>query len=397
VGDYLFVFLLSLLFLAIFLREDFVFLLFYLLLGVYLTSSWWSKRAIKAVTVRRRVTERVFLGEKIKVRFEVHNRGYLPIVWLQLQESLPVQLGRRAPFQKVIHLGARRKLLLEYELEGRKRGYYAVGPMKLYSGDLFGVVEAVKREYPPDHVTVYPKIVPLSKVRLPPSAPIGTLRHRQPIFEDPSRVIGKRDYVSGDSLRKVDWKVTASTGRLQVKKFETSIALDTMIFLNLNAQEYDPRTRFDATELAIVVAASLANWHISQRQAVGLAVNGYDPSGVSPAPITIPVRRRRSHLMRLLDLLARVEPSETTPLATSIRRERVSLAWGTTLLVITGSVDETLFAALLQTQRAGMNIVLILVGNVPRSQLIRERARHFGILLYLINNERDMDIWRGGA
>jgi hypothetical protein len=92
-------------------------------------------------------------------------------------------------------------------------------------------------------------------VRLPSRSPIGTLRHTQPIFEDPSRVRGKRDYTTGDSLRRVDWKATATTGRLQVKQFEPSIALETALFLNLNADEYLQRTRLDATELAIVIAA----------------------------------------------------------------------------------------------------------------------------------------------
>ena len=54
----------------------------------------------------------------------------------------------------------------------------------------------------------------LTSLSLPSHSPLGTLRHTQPIFEDPSRVTGKRDYISGDSLRRVDWKATAATGRL---------------------------------------------------------------------------------------------------------------------------------------------------------------------------------------
>ena len=85
---------------------------------------------------------------------------------------------------------------------------------------------------------------------------------------------GKRDYVASDSLRRMNWKASASTGRLQIKQFEPSIALQTEIFLNLNASEYVTKHRIDATELAIVVAASLANWAVIQKQAVGLTTNG---------------------------------------------------------------------------------------------------------------------------
>ncbi len=167
-----------------------------------------------------------------------------------------------------------------------------IGPLSLYSGDLLGVSGDLQRSQPPDHLTVYPKIVPLTSVKLPSRSPMGTLRHTQPVFEDPSRVRGKRDYVSGDSLRRVDWKATAAAGRLQVRLFEPSIALETAIFLNLNNAEYDSRAPFMATELAIVVAASLANWVVAQRQAVGLFSNGIDPLQDDQLPQSIPPRRR---------------------------------------------------------------------------------------------------------
>ena len=94
--------------------------------------------------------------------------------------------------------------------------------------------------------------------------------------------MGKRDYTAGDSLRRIDWKSTAAVGRLQTKLFEPSIALETVLFLNLNSEEYHYKFRYDASELAIVVAASLANWIIGQKQSVGLVVNGSDPHSAYP-------------------------------------------------------------------------------------------------------------------
>ena len=173
-------------------------------------------------------------------------------------------------------------------------------------------------------------------MKLPSRSPLGTLRHTQPIFEDPSRVRGKRDYMAGDSLRRVDWKATASTGRLQVKQFEPSIALETAIFLNLNADEYAPRTRLDATELAIVIAASLANWIVGKRQSVGLSVNGVDPIGTEDKAQALPPRKGRAHLTRILDVLARVRSAPPTPFAQLFQYEAARLPWGTTVILITG-------------------------------------------------------------
>ena len=69
--------------------------------------------------------------------------------------------------------------------------------------------------------------------------------------------------MAGDSLRSVDWKASATVGRLQVKLYEPSIALEIAIFLDLSFSGYKPQSRIDATELAIVIAASLASWIVA--------------------------------------------------------------------------------------------------------------------------------------
>jgi uncharacterized protein (DUF58 family) len=266
--------------------------------------------------------------------------------------------------------------------------------MRLYSGDVLGIRDNVQGHHDAQRMTVYPKIVPLTRVDIPSSSPLGSLRHKEPIFEDPSRVIGKRDYVVGDSLRRVDWKATAASNRLQVKQLEPSISLETSIFLNLNTGEYDQRTWIDATELAIVITASLANWVIARRQAVGMVTNGVDPLGNGARPPSIPPRRNRGHLMRLLDILARIEPKDTDAFVQLVNREAVRLSWGTTMILITGQIDDDLFDSLFQARRRGLNAIVVLAGLGAGSEEIRRKSASFGFPLYAIHRERDLDIWR---
>jgi uncharacterized protein (DUF58 family) len=394
VGKYLFFFLAALLVVAIILQEDFVFSLIYLLLGTYFLARWWGGRASKALSVERRAPLHLFLGEQARVDVEISNRSVLPIAWLQIYESLPPELAARRAYQQVISIPSKGKYQFQYWLDARRRGYYPVGPLNLYSGDVFGVVDTIKHSYTPVYLTVYPKIIPLSRAPVPSQAPLGTLRYHQPIFEDPSRVIGKRDYVVGDSLRRVDWKASASSGRLQVKTYEPSIALETQICLNLNALEYEPRRRYDDSELAIVAAASLANWVVSQRQAVGLATNGVDPLGEQGRSLPVPPRRGRGHLMRLLEALARVECTESFPLVELLQNQRLHLPWGATQILITPSLDDGAFDALFQARRSGLDTMIILVGNPAAYHAIQHKAAYFGFALHAIYDERDMDIWR---
>ena len=380
---------------AIWLRADFALSAIYLLAGTLLVGSWWSQRALGSVEVRRTYSERMFYGEKSLIRLEVRNRGRLPIVWLQLRESVPVQVRVGGQFARVFNLGSRGMRQLEYAIEGRQRGYYELGPLDLRSGDLFGLAGEGHAIVGADFLTVYPKIIPLTGVDLLSHSPLGSLRHHQPLFEDPSRVRGKRDYISGDSERRIDWKASASTGRLQVKLLEPSISLETVIFLNLNSEEYDLHTRGYTSELAIIVAASLANWVIAQRQAAGLLVNGIDPGLDSGKASLIPARRGRAHLMRILDVLARIQMGATEPIDRVLAREIVNLPWGTTLVLITGRLDEAVFDSLFQARRQGLDVVLVPCGQLPGFNEARRRAEYFGFSFYPIQDERDLDVWRG--
>jgi len=388
------VFLVVLFVAAALLRDDFAFTILYLFAGIYIVGRWWSGRAVKAIRIFRDFTPRAFLGDDVKVRLEIRNSGILPVPWLRVQDSLPIELAAPGLFKRVLSMGSRGKEEFEYVLKTRKRGYYPIGPLVASSGDLFGLGVENRLEGGLSHLTVYPKIYILSKLELPSRSPMGTLRHKQPIFEDPTRVLSKRDYVAGDSLRRVDWKATAITGRLQVKQFEPSIALETAIFLNLNLNEYDLRARFDATELAIIIAASIANRVIDQKQALGLNTNGLDPLSNLQRFRPLPIRKGQGHLMHILDVLARIEAAETLPFLDMLRQEIVHLPWGSTLVLVTGSAEETLFDGLFQIRRSGLNAVLVLAGQIAHTQRIRQRAEYFKFPFYNIRTEFDLDMWR---
>lgn len=394
-SEYLLPLLLMLLLLAAYLDDIFLFKLLYLLLGGLLAGRWWSVRALERIQVRREGQRRLFLGEKIEISLVIVNRGWLPLVWLQVQENLPAELGGKGGVRQVLSLGPKGRARFTYSLDGRKRGYYEVGPTRMYSGDLLGLVESSQRVKPADHVTVYPKIIPLRRVDLPSNAPLGTLRHRQPLYADPTRVAGKREYQSGDSLRRVDWKATAASGALQVKLFDPAISLETAILLDLNLEGYHLKGRFADTEFAIIVAASLANWVAGKRQALGLITNGADPLLGGNSPAVRPPKTGRGVLMGQLDVLARIQARQAPDVSQVLQTKTTDLAWGTTLVVITGIVHDEVISGLLKAHRRGLTPALVQVGRLAGRKETRTRVGAFGVPYFGLQDERDLDQWRG--
>jgi uncharacterized protein (DUF58 family) len=391
VGSYPFVFSAFLFLLAILFHDPSILTVIYLLLGVFFLGRWWRDQGLAGLEVHRRLDRRAMLGETVRIRLEVVNRSWLPIPWIRIHESLPVELAVPNFHRQAFGLAPRGRTICEYTLQGHKRGYYRIGPLYVQSGDLFGMEAPRERQAPSDNLTVYPKIVPIRRLPLPSFSPMGALRFHQPLFEDPSRVVGKRDYQSGDSLRRIDWKASAVTGKLQVRQFEPAISLEASIFLNLNAQDYEPRSRIDAAELAIVTAASLAFYIAGKHQPVGLESNGTDPLEPESVRHSLLVRKGNAPLMLLLEKLARLQLTNGKAFADLLRERGPALSWGTTLLVITGMPEANLFDELLRARRSGLHCIVFLTAPVLRFESFENRARNMGIPLYEIRSERDLE------
>ncbi|MGB7537830.1 MAG: DUF58 domain-containing protein [Anaerolineales bacterium] len=390
-GGYLFVFLLFLFLLAIALQETSVVTIIYFLVGVFLFGRWWRDRALASLEFTRSLNPRMLLGETVSVRLEVANRGWLPLPWVRIHESLPIELAIPNFFRRAVALGPRGKIAVEYQLRGNKRGYYRIGPLYLQSGDLLGLEDVRERQGAPDHLTVYPRIVPIRKCPIPSFSPIGVLRFHRPLFEDPSRVVGKRDYQSGDSMRRIDWKASAAAGKLQVRQFQPAISLEVSIFLNLCERDFEWRSRIDAAELAVVTAASLAAYVAAKRQPVGLVTNGLDPLEPESRLHWLPVRRGTAHMMLVMEKLARVQLADADSFTGMLRERASELAWGTTMLVITGTPDALLFDEMLRARRMGLQSIVFLTAPVLRYEAFEARARGLGIPLYEIRSELDLE------
>lgn len=411
--------ILILLLLAFFLRVDFIFYVIYVSVGIYAWGRWLMPRAIKNLQSRRLYDRQAFWGEDVPVTIELSNNGRLPIPWVQLQESVAIQLKHGEPLHQVVSLGRGKTAEFHYSVIARRRGYYQLGPLRITTGDLFGIYPELVAFLPADHLTIYPRITPLTQLGLPSRLPFGTIASHQRLFEDPARPMGIRDFRSGDTIRQINWKASAHTQNLMVKTFQPAISLETAVLLNLHTLDYTFGNRQDIAEWAIEVAASLAAHLVNQRQSVGLITNGIDPlasqqHGFDEAtgrllrpsrpeiqanpqtfiPSAIPPRNGRPHLIKILERLARIEAEETISFVEWASTACLHLNWGVTILAITANGSEEVCQSLHRLVRAGFNPILIAVEPVYEFGLVRERARRLGFTAYNVNTPRDLDRWR---
>jgi uncharacterized protein (DUF58 family) len=387
---------LILLAIAILLRMDIVFYLVYVLVGTYGLARWWSSKSLRSLMIERRFTDHIFTGENSTVTIRLTNTSLLPAPWVRYDESPAAQLAGEEPLIRALALGPKETVEMQYLLVGRQRGVYPVGPGRLASGDLFGFVDLGGVSDEARNLVVYPRVIPLVRPALSSRAPHGRMPSRQPIYADPTRVNGVRSYMPGDPIRSIDWKTSARTALLQVKKYEPAVSLASAIFLDLRVASYSRHILYNSTEWAIVVAASVATYLIEERQEVGLGSNGRDML-TEVTGWTIEPRPGRAHLMKLLERLARVEAADTETLAAWLPRAASGLSWGSTVIAVAPTGDEATAASLHRLRRAGLNPVLLAVEPHAQFGLVRERCRRLGIAAHLVADEADLRRWQAAA
>ncbi|HEY3249361.1 MAG TPA: DUF58 domain-containing protein [bacterium] len=361
---------------AIFTRQAVAFLLGFAIFLSAGASYLWDRYCLSRVEFRRTFTpRRAFYGETVTLTMEVTNRKLLPLAWLEVVDELPEELvplkGRIIPSlrqrrQHLVNMFTLRwyeRVRRRFTLRCDARGYFALGPARLRSGDIFGfTVRGTDLEHV-DYLLVYPRVVPLAALGLPALHPIGDVPMRH-LLEDPTRIAGVRGYEPGDPLRRIHWKATAKAGDLRAKQYETTTSHGLAIFLNLDTlgrwAEYRGFVR-PLLELLMVTAASVANWAVESGHLVGMYANGYLPQGLRW--VRIPPASGTRTLSLILESLAKLFATPVMPLGDLLQLEARTLPLGTTAVIITAVVDRALVAGIARFREAGGGAVVIVVGD----------------------------------
>ena len=386
----------------------------------------WSLYCLRNISYARILSEkRVLFGEEITLSLVIENTKILPLPWLEIEDSVPRALPiKNQPTRTnresnsftldcLFSLRWYDRVTRRYTLSCNKRGVHTFGPTTLRSGDVFGFVsrEAVVPSY--QFVLVYPLVVPISNFGLPARHPFGDQRAPRRLLEDPARVVGVREYVYGDSLRRVDWKATARTLQMQSKVYEASTTYTIVMFLNAAARmDNYYGVHPELQELSICAAASLTDWALNQKYAVGLYANSllYMPDEVHTTPtdseaqeegeervegrIEALHKRRRVHIpassnetqrQRVMEVLARIQPYFGTSIEDVLQAERTHLPPGATVVVITTTISDRLVDTLARVRQSGHAVSILFVGDSPLPIKIA------GVTVYHIGGE---DTWK---
>lgn len=338
---------------------------------------WWNRRCLDDVLYERVLSEqRAFPGEMLELTLRLTNRKLLPLAWLSVEDqwsmALPLETGVLFPspsgqmglFRTAFAIRWFERVSRRHRIHCTRRGFYAFGPARLGSGDIWGLFRQSLIWEDLDWLVVYPQVLPLETLGFTPKEPLGETKAAWRIFEDPTRAVGIRDHQPEDGFRHIHWKASARRQELQVKVYEPTTSHNLVIFLNVAtfARHWEGVKPL-LLEQTIAVAASIASHAVEDRYLVGLLVNGSIPH--SDQPIKVLPSRRPDQLARVLEALAAVTSFTTSNIESLLLSESPRLPWGSTLVLVTAVVTDDLLAALVRLHDVGRRLVLVSLEDEP--------------------------------
>jgi uncharacterized protein (DUF58 family) len=159
--------------------------------------------------------------------------------------------------------------------------------------------------------------------------------HRSPFKGFSVEFAEYRQYLPGDDLSTLDWKVYARTDRHYVKKFEEETNLECHLLLDQSASmTYRGSAPMSKLEYGSVLAASLAFLMNRQRDATGLIA--FDEQ----IRFRLPAAARPGHLHTLLLALERLQAGQRSNVGRPLHQLAEALLKRSLVVVISDLLDE---------------------------------------------------------
>src|SRR5262249_6315089 len=130
--------------------------------------------------------------------------------------------------------------------------------------------------------------------------------HKSPFFGHSVEFVQHREYVRGDDLRHLDWKVWSKTDRFYIKQFEAETNLRSTLVVDVSESMRYGRGPLSKYEYGCTIAACLSYLLLRQSDSVGLMTFDAEVRRI------VPSRSHQAHLDALAQALDGSRPERKT-------------------------------------------------------------------------------------
>jgi uncharacterized protein (DUF58 family) len=331
--------------------------MFSVLSALLLVSFAASRLSVRALTVRRHTSDRVFENDPMTIRLEVTNRGRFPRFLLDLKEVLPEFVETDSDCDFVVPaLWPGERVEISYTARPRKRGVYQWTTLQVSASDPFGIFQHYVPIEASGAATVYPRYVHLTGQAARSGLDARGLAsgERARGAESGLDFYGIRDYRPGDELRRIHWPATAHHNRLTVIEFDRGASENIAVVLDTKQGTEFGSGLDTSLETAVRAAASLLHWALASEGLAFLAC------GSAAGPVWVSADRLDGEY-ELLEVLARVKADSPIPASTLLQWAGERLSPDSNVVLLTAAPDEQLPAVITTLRRRNLVVTVVVL------------------------------------
>lgn len=341
---------------ALFIGGTFFYNIFFFVFFILVLSYYSGKKIYKSMEcLIWKVSEKVTSGADVDYSVEIYNSSIFPIPYVEINTNLPQRLtGKQEKWVvRALAPGGKTKVINQFAC--RHKGVYDLGLIDVIYSDPFFIFKWEKQFLCDISLTVYPRVHPIENIDIPANQLFGTISKRDSAFEDFTSIKDIRKYQSGDSFKKIHWKVTAHKGDFYVKNLDMNASTHMHLFLDLYEKNYQRDNGEDVEEKAAEWAASLINYAMSKGIGINLYAMGKEYINLSD--------KDAETFETYMDVLANFLPIGTISISQIIYKEAQKLNSGVTIIVITPKVDSELINMESQLKNKGFQFILFEIND----------------------------------
>ena len=365
---------------------------FIFLVVLLLLSRYWSRWSIRGITARSiKTAESRQIGDYFEEEFTVNNSSRMPTPLVEVQEDTDLPGYQNKVSFNIPAYGSHQWRTRPY---CQRRGQYNVGELVVKVTDPLGLFVTSQRLGEYQNVIVYPTPLDLPYFQIIPRQATGQNLLRWFASEAGPSASRVREYVSGDSLRRIHWQTTAHLGKLVVKEFDPDrshfafkalwLVLD--MYRAFQLGEGDETTE----EYSISIAASLAKKYIDNEKRVGLIASG-------DRPYICLARTGYGQLQNVLRALALMKGTGKVPIDNLLSFQAERFETGSVVVVIMPSDSRSITAPLRQAINRGVTVIAVLLDSLSfgGENTAANTARNLisaGFHVYIVRRGQDIPV-----
>ena len=311
----------------------------------------------------------VYEGETSCLREEITNDKILPVPALEVRLAMSRNLEFSSDARDntsvtdqsykrdIFSLLTRQRIVRRLPFVCRRRGYYEIRKAGIVATDLLSGRTYLDEEAQNTSMYVYPAQVDTRRIVPVCRAVSGMVLTQNRMYPDPFEFSGIRDYQRTDPMKHINWKASASAGRLMVNQHDSTTSAEVTVFLDV---EDTAILKYELlVEESIRIAASLCARLAKAKMETELISNGRDGASGELLCYRLPAGAARVQALNQKLACLTTGEKDTTPISELFRREKTSAGSGRTCVVISKNRTPSLEAELETAVREGIGVLWV--------------------------------------